>query len=45
MKLRILDDSIRLRLDRDEVERLGNGGEVEAVTRFPAAPNFSIGWQ
>lgn len=35
MKLRILDDSIRLRLDRDEVERLGRGGHVEAVTRFP----------
>ncbi len=36
MKLRILDDSIRLRLDRDEVERLGNGGEVESATRFPS---------
>ena len=35
MKLRILDDSIRLRLDRAEVERLGRGGHVEAVTRFP----------
>jgi hypothetical protein len=35
MKLRILDDSIRLRLDRDEVEHLGAGGAVEGATRFP----------
>ncbi len=35
MKLRILDDSIRLRLDRDEVTRLGDGNAVEAVTHFP----------
>ena len=34
MKLRILDDSIRLRLDRDEVEHLGAGGAVEGATRF-----------
>jgi hypothetical protein len=40
MKLRILDDSIRLRLDRDEVERLGTGGAVESATRFPSGASL-----
>ena len=40
MKLRVLDDQIRLRLDRDEVERLGVGNAVEGVTRFPDGAAF-----
>lgn len=40
MKLRILNDSIRLRLDRQEVERLGAGGTVRCATRFPAGAPF-----
>jgi hypothetical protein len=35
VKLRILDDSIRLRLERDEVDRVAAGGTVHALTRFP----------
>jgi hypothetical protein len=35
VKLRLLDDSLRLRLDRHEVDRLGAGGTVVAATRFP----------
>jgi hypothetical protein len=35
MKIRIHDDSVRLRLDRDEVERLGRGEAVTCETHFP----------
>ena len=35
MKLRILDDSIRLRLERSEVEALATGSDVAAHTHFP----------
>lgn len=35
MKLRVLDDSIRLRLDRIEVETIRLGQKVEAATHFP----------
>ncbi|XOV89011.1 MAG: DUF7009 family protein [Pseudomonadota bacterium] len=35
MKIRILNDTIRLRLDRDEVDRIGRGQPVIARTRFP----------
>ena len=35
MKLRLLDDSIRLRLSRDEVIAADERGVVEAQTRFP----------
>jgi hypothetical protein len=35
MKLRINDRSVRLRLLRSEVERLGATGEVRAAIRFP----------
>ena len=35
MKIRIHDDSIRLRLDRDEVERVGRGETVTCRTHFP----------
>jgi Family of unknown function (DUF7009) len=35
MKLRVLDDSLRLRLSRAEVDLLASDGAVEAATRFP----------
>ncbi|MEZ5556927.1 MAG: hypothetical protein R3E86_00045 [Pseudomonadales bacterium] len=35
MKIRILDDSVRLRLDRDEVDAVGRGDDVCSATRFP----------
>lgn len=35
MKLRILDDSLRLRLGRSEVTRLAQGEPVEGHTHFP----------
>lgn len=35
MKLRILDDSIRLRLDRSEVAQIARGEAVARQTRFP----------
>lgn len=38
MKLRILDDSVRLRLPRGEVERLCADGRVEATTHFGPGP-------
>ncbi len=41
MKIRILDDSIRLRLDRDEVDRIGRGQPVIARTKFPDRSVFS----
>jgi hypothetical protein len=34
MKLRILDDSIRLRLSQSEVERIAQGEAVHSHTRF-----------
>jgi hypothetical protein len=34
MKLRILNDAVRLRLDRDEVDRIGLAQKVEAWTHF-----------
>ncbi len=40
MKIRILDDTIRLRLDRSEVEALGHGRQVEATTRFADGAAF-----
>ena len=43
MKIRILDDSIRLRLDRDEVERIGSGERVDCRTRFPNATSLAYG--
>ncbi len=43
MKIRILDDSIRLRLDRDEVERIGRGESVDCRTRFPHSASFAYG--
>lgn len=41
MKIRIYDDSIRLRLDRSEVEQIGQGLAVEGITRFPAGNQFA----
>ena len=40
MKLRIRDNSIRLRLTRGEVEDLRGGGLVEARTEFPGGIDF-----
>lgn len=40
MKIRILDDSIRLRLTRGEVARVGQGEVVEGATRFPGGTAF-----
>ncbi len=34
MKIRILNDTVRLRLERDEVEAIRSGQSVEASTRF-----------
>jgi len=36
MKLRIRENSIRIRLTRSEVERLGRGERIEQVTEFSA---------
>lgn len=41
MKIRILDNAIRLRLDRSEVDRIGTGKAVTARTRFPGAATFT----
>lgn len=35
MKIRILDDSIRLRLDRSEVAAIAQGDSVDCATHFP----------
>ncbi len=35
MKLRIVDDTLRLRLARSEVAQIGRGVAVESRTRFP----------
>jgi hypothetical protein len=40
MKLRILDSTLRLRLDRAEVEALGRGEAQQAATRFPGGEAF-----
>ncbi len=40
MKLRILDNSIRLRLSRGEVDMLGKDGLVAARTAFPDGRSF-----
>jgi len=40
MKLRILDDTIRLRLERTEVDALGAGTAVTCNTRFPSGAAF-----
>lgn len=40
MKIRIYDDSIRLRLDRSEVDDVGEGNSVDGCTRFPGGAEF-----
>lgn len=40
MKIRIYDDSIRLRLDRSEVEDIGSGSSVGGRTRFAGGAEF-----
>ena len=40
MKLRLLDDSIRLRLSRSEVLAVDASGSVEGQTRFPDGAAF-----
>jgi hypothetical protein len=42
MKLRLLDDSIRLRLSRDEVTAADEQGIVEGQTRFPDGSVFTF---
>ena len=42
MKLRLLDDSIRLRLSRDEVVAADERGIVEGQTRFPDGSVFTF---
>jgi hypothetical protein len=42
MKLRLLDDSIRLRLSRSEVIAAEEQGIVEGKTRFPAGSAFTF---
>jgi hypothetical protein len=42
MKLRLLDDSIRLRLSRDEVIAAQEQGIVEGQTRFPDGSVFTF---
>ncbi len=42
MKLRLLDDSIRLRLSRDEVVAAAEHGVVEGQTRFPDGSVFTF---
>jgi len=39
MKLRILDDSLRLRLPQGEVQQLRTTGRVEATVRFGPGPD------
>ena len=41
MKIRIYDDSIRLRLDRSEVEAIGRSERVVGTTHFPGARQFT----
>ena len=40
MKIRIHDSSIRLRLNRDEVEQIGRMESVECKTHFPSGEVF-----
>ena len=40
MKIRIHDDSIRLRLDRSEVDTIGKGRPVDCRTRFAGGAEF-----
>ena len=40
MKLRIVDDSLRLRLARSEVAQIEGGASVESRTRFPGGPEL-----
>ena len=40
MKIRINGDSVRLRLDRSEVERIGHSEMIECVTHFPHGAQF-----
>jgi hypothetical protein len=42
MKLRLLDDSIRLRLSRGEVTAIAEHGIVEGQTRFPDGSVFTF---
>lgn len=42
MKLRLLNDSIRLRLSRSEVAEADGRGAVEAKTRFPNGSAFTV---
>lgn len=41
MKIRIHNDSVRLRLSRDEVDQIGRGDAVDCETRFPDSMIFS----
>ncbi len=45
MKLRILDDSIRLRLSQGDVDQARQGGAVEACTRFPDGSAFTYAFE
>ena len=40
MKIRILDNAIRLRLDRAEVDQIGAGSQVAGATDFPGGETF-----
>ncbi len=40
MKVRILDNTIRLRLDRAEVDQVGAGHQVVGSTDFPGGAKF-----
>lgn len=42
MKLRLLEDSIRLRLSRSDVTEVDQGGVVEGRTRFPGGTAFTF---
>ncbi len=44
MKLRVKDNSLRIRLSADEVERLLNDKKVEAHTRFAAEPSQCLSY-
>ena len=41
MKIRIKDNSIRLRLTRGEIDLIRDKGVVRAITRFPGSRQFS----
>jgi hypothetical protein len=42
MKLRMLGDTLRLRLSRSEVERMGTQGRVEEVVHFGPEPDDQL---